>query len=391
MSLVVWLRLSQVGAMLSCMEDAIIGRVRQIIEGTGEQQQEVAKRIGLDPTKLTKSLNGSRRFTSLELALIAQLGGQTVDWLLTGRATRSWQFAYRLSVLEGARTDALESDVVRSIARYHDGLTALEMLPSSGTGLEVPAVDSSFVRSGNRLAAWANEHMETPLYGLETSALISRVEEAFGVDVLVSDLPEGYDGLSYADGDLKLIVLATTSRAARQRYTLAHELGHLLAGDADEHVIRENIDHTTGHIESRANVFAASFLAPRDEVKLAIEQNGLAPAEAAWGFGMSPEAFSWRLFNLKMIDELGRKHLATKSTGRIAEELGTTKEQLERDRLSQTARPPMRLLAGYINAFQRGQATLRPVASMLGWDIDDVYNLFATSEGESLIGNPEQP
>lgn len=50
------------------MDEPVIGRIRQIIDKSGEQQQVIAERIGIDPSKLTKSLSGLRRFTSLELA-----------------------------------------------------------------------------------------------------------------------------------------------------------------------------------------------------------------------------------------------------------------------------------------------------------------------------------
>ena len=38
----------------------------------------------LDPTKLSKSLNGARRFSSLDLTRIAERCATSVDWLLTG-------------------------------------------------------------------------------------------------------------------------------------------------------------------------------------------------------------------------------------------------------------------------------------------------------------------
>ena len=40
--------------------------------------------IGLDDSKLSKSLGGIRRFSSLDLARIAEQCDVTVDWLVTG-------------------------------------------------------------------------------------------------------------------------------------------------------------------------------------------------------------------------------------------------------------------------------------------------------------------
>ena len=59
-------------------------RVHEVIRGSGLSQRDFGARIGLEPTKLSKSLRGTRRFTHDELARIADSGGVTVDWLLRG-------------------------------------------------------------------------------------------------------------------------------------------------------------------------------------------------------------------------------------------------------------------------------------------------------------------
>lgn len=64
--------------------DAVLGRVRETIDALGETHRELASAIGLEPTKLSKSLHGSRRFRPDELAAIASRAGVTVDWLVHG-------------------------------------------------------------------------------------------------------------------------------------------------------------------------------------------------------------------------------------------------------------------------------------------------------------------
>ncbi|OEV11185.1 TetR/AcrR family transcriptional regulator [Streptomyces nanshensis] len=66
-------------------------RVRQVIGEAGCSQREFARRIVMDPSKLSRSLGGSRRFTVAELARIADAGGVDAGWLLgsgTGRSVR---------------------------------------------------------------------------------------------------------------------------------------------------------------------------------------------------------------------------------------------------------------------------------------------------------------
>lgn len=57
-------------------------RVRQVIAEAGCSQREFARRIVMDPSKLSRSLSGSRRFTAAELARIADAGEVGAGWLL---------------------------------------------------------------------------------------------------------------------------------------------------------------------------------------------------------------------------------------------------------------------------------------------------------------------
>ncbi|HEV7625876.1 MAG TPA: TetR/AcrR family transcriptional regulator [Streptomyces sp.] len=57
-------------------------RVRQVIGEAGCSQREFARKIVMDPSKLSRSLGGSRRFTVAELARIADAGSVDAAWLL---------------------------------------------------------------------------------------------------------------------------------------------------------------------------------------------------------------------------------------------------------------------------------------------------------------------
>jgi transcriptional regulator with XRE-family HTH domain len=66
-------------------EQVVSQRVRQVISESGLSQAEFAAKAGLDGPKMSKSLSGVRRFTSLDLARIADVGGVTVLYLLGSR------------------------------------------------------------------------------------------------------------------------------------------------------------------------------------------------------------------------------------------------------------------------------------------------------------------
>ncbi|MGW1202570.1 TetR family transcriptional regulator C-terminal domain-containing protein [Streptomyces cyaneofuscatus] len=65
----------------------VAARVRQVIDAAGVSAREFARRIVIDPSKLSRSLNGSRRFTAAELARIADIGGVDANWLLGSAST----------------------------------------------------------------------------------------------------------------------------------------------------------------------------------------------------------------------------------------------------------------------------------------------------------------
>ncbi|GGV34749.1 TetR family transcriptional regulator [Streptomyces longisporoflavus] len=60
----------------------VADRVRKVIADAGVTQREFARRVVMDPSKLSRSLGGTRRFTAAELARIADTGGVDAGWLL---------------------------------------------------------------------------------------------------------------------------------------------------------------------------------------------------------------------------------------------------------------------------------------------------------------------
>ena len=62
-------------------------RARHAIRSSGLAQREVSRHIGVDETKLSKSLKGIRRLLPHEIVLLATVTGVTANWLITGSDT----------------------------------------------------------------------------------------------------------------------------------------------------------------------------------------------------------------------------------------------------------------------------------------------------------------
>jgi AcrR family transcriptional regulator/predicted XRE-type DNA-binding protein len=72
------------GAAHAEYRSQLLARVRTAIRSSGFAQRDVARHIGLDETKLSKALTGTRRFRPDELTQLASAAGVTVNWLLSG-------------------------------------------------------------------------------------------------------------------------------------------------------------------------------------------------------------------------------------------------------------------------------------------------------------------
>ncbi len=96
--------------------------------------------------------------------------------------------------------------------------------------------------------------------------LLDVVEQRAGLPVVVAALPDGVAGACAPLGSGRLLWVNGTQARVRQRFTLAHELGHAWCrheGDLAVDTAATLGGRTTSPLEVQANAFAAEFLIPR--------------------------------------------------------------------------------------------------------------------------------
>lgn len=351
--------------------------MRKIIAESGKSQKEIAELVDLDASKLSKSLKGVRNFSSYELASIAELGGRTVEWLLTGHEPRSLSFAHRTQVADRELVDNAGRAAATMIAERFDVAVQLGFAPEVRP-LPSEPISHRYVQTAERWAEAALARLPGPIRDLDTLNLLKSLEDLFGINAVVEELPDGVDGLSFAKDDVRIVIVASTDRTGRQRFTIAHELAHVLFGDGGEEVIEEQLfSASVGNVEPRANAFAASFLMPRHEIEEVV--SGREPVEAfnelVWAFRVSPDSMAWRLKNLKKLGDPDCRRLVKKTLSAVATELGKLDEHGSRIRESSTLRPAGRLSDAYIGAFLSGEVAAAPVAEVSGMSVDAVYRM----------------
>jgi Zn-dependent peptidase ImmA (M78 family) len=133
--------------------------------------------------------------------------------------------------------------------------------------------------------------------------VLALVEERAGVPVIVASLPDPIAGGCYRAGGAAVLWVNGDQPLVRQRFTLAHELGHVRLA----HEVGMNVDavavlagETRDAREVQANAFAAELLAPRAGVMAMIDgEPGLETVvDVAARYGISNLAALYRLSTL---------------------------------------------------------------------------------------------
>jgi Zn-dependent peptidase ImmA (M78 family) len=141
--------------------------------------------------------------------------------------------------------------------------------------------------------------------------------ENLGVLVVQQEMTDDVSGMLLRRGEEKVIGVNQAHADVRQRFTVAHELGHLLLHrgrplilDAGTSVnFRDKVSSmATDREEMEANRFAAALLAPEAMVRRAAREAQFATVTAlvtdlSKRFGMSDTAMNYRLLNLGIISD----------------------------------------------------------------------------------------
>jgi len=92
----------------------IAERARRVVRATGLTQREVAARLGIDATALSKALRGNRRFQAEELQAIAELGDVPLRYLERGGARLPASLRQAESSGVRRRAEPVDPDVRRT-------------------------------------------------------------------------------------------------------------------------------------------------------------------------------------------------------------------------------------------------------------------------------------
>lgn len=146
------------------------------------------------------------------------------------------------------------------------------------------------------------------------------VAKAIKVTLVAESLEDQVSGFFLSKDGKNTIGYNSTHHSNRQRFTIAHEIGHMLLHstkaplfidqEKGENIYYRNEHSSTGEfeLEREANVFAAALLMPRNLIEREFykhAKNGSfneLSSKLAETFGVSEQAMSFRLHNLGLVD-----------------------------------------------------------------------------------------
>jgi Zn-dependent peptidase ImmA (M78 family)/DNA-binding XRE family transcriptional regulator len=236
-------------------------RLKLARRGAGLSLRALAERMGhaVSAQALGKYERGEMMPSSPVLMRLAAALDVPESYLLSGNHLQLRDVEFRKHAVTGAKRLAhLRAQVMSAAERYLEVEDALAPAaagwePPRGFPYRVAEPGDAESAAGRLRAAWKLGEDAIP-------GLAELVEER-GAKVLVLDLDETISGMTAkarrgADGEVPIIVLNRRHPGERQRFTLAHELGHLLLeplGSADS--------------EKACHRFAGAFLVPAGSLR----------------------------------------------------------------------------------------------------------------------------
>jgi Zn-dependent peptidase ImmA (M78 family)/transcriptional regulator with XRE-family HTH domain len=350
----------------------------------GWSQRCAAERSRVPQSTITRMERGMTvRETLRVLDDLAAAYGERLDHLLYGSPVRE-------RVLAAARTVApcdTESALARAVEllELDDSLDAVvpelrqqRVIP----GITVPTSGTPTQR-GKALAQLVREYLQ--LGHAPVTDLPALLTMLTGVDVGTAPLGRA-SGICAVDPDrdTALVLANSDDIPERQRFTLAHELGHLLFGDG-AHV--DTVDGSRGPAEIPADEFARCLLIPQDGLRSWLWQ-GLgvrsrtqvderALALLARHFGVSPEVARIQLDRTRMLPAALR---AVPSTRVLAHRYGWGQQYDVEAELAKRPVPPQRIQERATHAYRIGMLGLAALARLTGVSEADLAESFAEAD-----------
>lgn len=240
-------------------------RIQQARKAAGLSQRALAEQAGISAMAISKYENNQSVPSSPILLALAKALGVRTEYFFRQVEAQLCEVEYRKHArLSKKLLTRIEGDVLEQVERY---LELEKILPVSPVvQFELPEQDLlTEVNEPDQIEILANQLRDAWELGRNPILDLTGTLEERGIKVFQTNaFHDGkFDGLACKVNGAPIIVVGAQWPGDRQRFTLAHELGHL---------VLENRINPALEIEKAANRFAGAFLVPASEVEKELGQ-----------------------------------------------------------------------------------------------------------------------
>lgn len=269
-------------------------RLRQAREKMGLSQEGLARHLGYSSAATISHFEaGQRKISVIDLLQLADVLGVSPDYLY-GESKAAAQMPYFRA--KAANVSPTERESVASFLSFVHTHSGPSRVPPEGIGKRRPGQAAEKVLKQVGIA--------------EPPVSPNAVAKHFEVAVFDWDFPDGISGLVVIETGKGSIGVNQNHPNVRQRFTIAHELGHYFLHRQQELFvdflgteIAVLTDEEQEKKEREANWFAADLLMPKRWIEADAGKYG--PENVTYlaqRYGVSEQALWFRLINLKLVD-----------------------------------------------------------------------------------------
>ncbi|MEX0615311.1 MAG: XRE family transcriptional regulator [Methylophaga sp.] len=229
-------------------------------KAAGLSMQALATQVGISANAIKKYEHGENMPSSANLLKIARTLNVRSEYFFRPVKVELKGVEYRKHANTPQKLlNQINSDVLEQAERWKE---LLDLYPDSVKPVpdfSVPNVLPGKISSAEDIEELANQVRASWSLGLNPISDMIDTLESHGVMIIVTDIEskKKFDGLAGTIQKTPIVVISSYQPGDRQRFTLAHELGHL--------VLKGRLPEDMNE-EKACNHFAGAFLLPRESL-----------------------------------------------------------------------------------------------------------------------------
>jgi Zn-dependent peptidase ImmA (M78 family)/transcriptional regulator with XRE-family HTH domain len=282
-----------------------LGRARK---AAGLSMKDLAERVGISANAVKKYEHGTAMPSSGNLLKLAKALNVRTEYFFRPAKVLIEGIEYRKRASTSQKLlDRINGDVLDQAERWQELLNiypdSVEPIPKFTLPSELPTL----ISSAHEVEAVAVQMRQLWDLGLNPIHDMIDTLEAKGVMIITTSVEtdKKFDGLAGRIGNTPVVVISTSQSGDRQRFTLAHELGHLVLRNR----LADNLDE-----EKMCDVFAGEFLLPKQSLMehLGKQRSNLEPRELFMlkhEYGISMMAILYRAGQCRIISEATQRNM----------------------------------------------------------------------------------